>query len=268
MGILSSMRDLAGGRVGTTGIDDRPAAPGAPGPATGSDAGIAHGQAPSRAIRAAAVRDRQVDELIGLVKGVLADGHVAEGEARFLLDWLTTNVDARDTWPASALYPRLARALSDDRLDADEASELLALLAQTVGGNAPARGEASMATALPLDDPPPRSRFRRTHLRVHREVLRGHARLVRAAGDATRRRDRQRLEEARLSRDRRDRVPRLDPLDPRAQDREGGRAEEWGRPARDRERAPLAGGARIGDRCAPITRWRAIRDRSAEQRRA
>lgn len=155
MGILSSMRDLAGGRVGTTGSDDRPAAPGAPVPATGSDAGIAHGQAPSRAIRAAAVRDRQVDELIGLVKGVLADGHVAEGEARFLLDWLTTNVDARDTWPASALYPRLARALSDDRLDADEESELLALLAQTVGGNAPARGEASMATALPLDDPPP-----------------------------------------------------------------------------------------------------------------
>lgn len=114
-----------------------------------------HGQAPLPAFRAAAVRDRQVDELIGLVKGVLADGQVAEAEARFLLTWLTTNAGARESWPASALYPRLVRALQDDRLDAEEEGELLALLTTTVGGNAPARGESSMSTALPLTRPEP-----------------------------------------------------------------------------------------------------------------
>lgn len=114
-----------------------------------------HGQAPAPAIRAAAVQDRQIDELIGLIKGVLADGSVATGEARFLLDWMTTNTHARAVWPASALYPRLLRALSDDRLDADEEGELLALLANTVGGNAPERGEASMSTALPITRPEP-----------------------------------------------------------------------------------------------------------------
>ena len=114
-----------------------------------------HGQAPAPGIRAAAVVGRQVDELVGLIKGVLADGAVAEAEARFLLDWLAANAGAREAWPANVIYPRLLRALSDDHLDADEESEILALLVSAVGGNATARGEASMSTALPITRPEP-----------------------------------------------------------------------------------------------------------------
>lgn len=37
------------------------------------------------AFRNEAVTDRQIDELIGIIKGVLADGMVSQGEVEFLL---------------------------------------------------------------------------------------------------------------------------------------------------------------------------------------
>jgi len=113
------------------------------------------GNAPIAAIRAEAVADRDVDELIGIVKGVMADGNVVADEARFLLAWMEQHSAARAAWPGRVMYPRLLAAMSDGHLTGDEESELLGLLANAVGGNAPARGEASMATALPLTDPEP-----------------------------------------------------------------------------------------------------------------
>lgn len=47
------------------------------------------------AYRSQAVANRQVDELIGIVKGVMADGMVHQGEAEFLLLWMRTNNGAR-----------------------------------------------------------------------------------------------------------------------------------------------------------------------------
>jgi NAD-dependent DNA ligase len=44
--------------------------------------------------------------------------------------------------------------------DAHEEGELLELLLHTVGGNAPARGEASMSTELPFTKPPPTIDFK------------------------------------------------------------------------------------------------------------
>jgi len=115
----------------------------------------AHGQPRVTAFRSEAVADRQIDELIGLAKGVLADGVVSKVEAEFVLSWLETNRAARTFWPAKVLYPRLVAILADGILDHDEEQELLALIQQCVGGNAPAQGEASMSTALPITRPEP-----------------------------------------------------------------------------------------------------------------
>lgn len=114
-----------------------------------------HGQAPLAAFRSEAVIDRQIDELIGLAKGVLADGAISKEEAAFLLGWLETNRAAKELWPANVLYPRLIAALADGHLTSDEEGELLELLLQTVGGNAPGRNEASMSASLPLTKPEP-----------------------------------------------------------------------------------------------------------------
>lgn len=117
------------------------------------------GQAPSPRYRAAAVADRDVDELIGIVKGVLADGQVTKGEASFLLEWMESHANVRDDWPISVLYPRVVSALRDGVVSADEESELLGLLASAVGKNGPTRGVGSMSTALPVNDPAPKVEF-------------------------------------------------------------------------------------------------------------
>ena len=127
-------------------------APRTPSPAALRDS---DGQAPVAAYRSEAIVDRQIDELIGIAKGLLADGHVNQIEATFLLRWLETNRAASALWPAKALYPRLVAILSDGVIDAAEEKELLELMLRCVGGNAPARDEASMSTALPLTKPPP-----------------------------------------------------------------------------------------------------------------
>jgi hypothetical protein len=106
------------------------------------------------AFRNEAATDRQIDELIGIIKGVLADGMVSQGEVEFLISWMDTNRRAANLWPAKVLYPRLAAAMADGRLDLEEESEILELLTKTVGGNtAPQFGNASDSTRLPFTEP-------------------------------------------------------------------------------------------------------------------
>jgi len=114
------------------------------------------GQPLAQALRRDAVEGRQVDELLGLVKGVLADGALCEGEVHFLLRWLESNHEIVDSWPASVIYPRIVAALADDHVDPQEEAELMSLLLSLVGGNtAPLHGEHSNSTTLPLCRPLP-----------------------------------------------------------------------------------------------------------------
>lgn len=106
--------------------------------------------------RSHAVANRQVDELIGIVKGVMADGMIHQGEAEFLLLWMRNNNGALDKWPARAIYPRLASALADGHMDASEESEIMDILLAAVGGNtAPMNGQASDSSSLPYCKPAP-----------------------------------------------------------------------------------------------------------------
>lgn len=118
----------------------------------------AHGQ-PDRAFRYHAVTERQIDEMLGLCKGIMADGAVCQGEAEFLLQWIEANRQAAGQWPASVIYPRLSAMLADGVLDGEEERELLRLLGEVVGFNAPAVGESSGSSSLPLCRPAPMIRF-------------------------------------------------------------------------------------------------------------
>lgn len=104
--------------------------------------------------RHTAVADRQIDELIGIVKGVMADGMVTQGEVEFLLRWMETNRHAANLWPAKALYPRLAQVAAKGFMTLHEEGDMLDLLMKTVGGNtAPQLGFQSNSTKLPLSEP-------------------------------------------------------------------------------------------------------------------
>jgi len=102
--------------------------------------------------------DRQIDEVIGLAKGIMADGCVTQQEAEFLLEWLETNRHAANKWPANILYQRLKLALQDGVLDSDEEKELLILLAD-ITGKPKLDSTHSMTTTLPICDPAPKVTF-------------------------------------------------------------------------------------------------------------
>lgn len=109
-----------------------------------------------KAFRSEAIIDRQIDELIGIIKGVMADGMIHQGEIEFLLAWMHSNRNTCDKWPSKVIYPRLAAALADGVIDIQEESEIMDILLATVGGNtAPQHGLASDSTSLPLSKPAP-----------------------------------------------------------------------------------------------------------------
>jgi hypothetical protein len=119
--------------------------------------GIFSQGAPTPLIAEKARRDRTTDELIGLCRGILADGSVNISEARFLLDWLERHREFLGVFPFDVLHRRVYDALSDGVLSSDEESDLLDALSRTIGGesNAVPGSSASLTTALPFDDPLP-----------------------------------------------------------------------------------------------------------------
>lgn len=111
----------------------------------------------SARINAGMRQSRDINELIGLCKGVLADGVVNFAEAVFMLEWLEAHTDCLNIWPASELYATLDSFLEDGVLDSSEESQLLGTLVGITG--VPVRleregGEAvSTSSTLPLYEP-------------------------------------------------------------------------------------------------------------------
>ncbi|WP_306168599.1 BRCT domain-containing protein [Halomonas sp. MMSF_3323] len=100
------------------------------------------------------------NELIGLARGLLADGMLNQSEAEYLLKWLEERPGALDTWPYNVLFQRLNESLADGHLDSDEEAEMLGMLVDlTGGGNLESGATAVNTTALPLNDPQPSIEF-------------------------------------------------------------------------------------------------------------
>ena len=111
--------------------------------------------------RSARVSERSVDELIGLCRGLLADGSIVQSEAEFLLNWMKANrVDCMQ-WPMNMLFARVSGMLEDGLLDSSEQAQLFDLLNRFTGNGVLPDGVAESglvvpsATTLPLDDPEP-----------------------------------------------------------------------------------------------------------------
>jgi NAD-dependent DNA ligase len=103
-------------------------------------------------------------ELLGLIKGIRADGRVVEEEAAFLKDWIADHHDIRSEWPGNVLFDRIEVMLADRVLDSGEQRELLARLCDFVELRARADSmtislDQTSATpvtcASPFDDPLP-----------------------------------------------------------------------------------------------------------------
>ncbi|MBC8210904.1 MAG: BRCT domain-containing protein [Gammaproteobacteria bacterium] len=99
--------------------------------------------------------DTEITELIGIARGILADGTVVQSEAEFLLRWLENNKECADTWPANVIYSRLKHYLNDNILTPDEEGELMAFLIDLTGGSLPDPTSRSHSAALNFSFPEP-----------------------------------------------------------------------------------------------------------------
>lgn len=100
------------------------------------------------------IDDRQIDTLIGLGKGLLADGKVDQSEAEFLLTWLIQSRQATENPIIINLLSKVDAMLEDGVLDQEESAELLSLL-RKITGEPSEIGELAKTTSLPTDNPPP-----------------------------------------------------------------------------------------------------------------
>lgn len=102
---------------------------------------------------------RQVDELIGLARGICADGVINQAEVEYLEKWLAGNLHITGQPLIQTLFERVRAALSDGEVTPDEQRDLFDTL-KSFGASDIECGEALKATTLPLCDPPPDITFR------------------------------------------------------------------------------------------------------------
>jgi NAD-dependent DNA ligase len=100
------------------------------------------------------IASRQIDELIGIASGLVADDQINQAEVEFLQKWLAANSIISDQPVIKVLYRRVNQMLADGIVDEDEKAELLDTLNQFSRRDFEL-GEVLKATSLPLNEPAP-----------------------------------------------------------------------------------------------------------------
>jgi len=94
-----------------------------------------HGQPVTTRLRQAANHARDINELIGICRGIVFDGKVSGGEVVNLYKWLHAQPELAKVWPANVIYKRLCEVIADKVLTAAEAADLLAMFNEIVGAS-------------------------------------------------------------------------------------------------------------------------------------
>lgn len=104
------------------------------------------------------ITSRQIDELVGLARGIAADGRINQAEVEFLQKWLAANMAISDQPLIRRLYDRVALILTDGIADVEECADLLTTL-NSFSDRDFELGEVLKSSTLPLCDPAPVLRF-------------------------------------------------------------------------------------------------------------
>lgn len=104
------------------------------------------------------ISNRQVDELIGLARGLCADQIINLAEVEFLQKWLAFNTSISNEPMIATLYERVSEVLSDGAVSEDECAQLFSTL-NAFSNTDFELGEAMKSSKLPLCHPAPLLRF-------------------------------------------------------------------------------------------------------------
>ena len=106
----------------------------------------------------ARLNDRQVTELIGLARGLIADGKLNDPEIHFLHKWLVATEGVSQNTLVAKILGRIEEVLDDGIIDEEERLDLFETLQAFVGNDFEV-GEVLKSTTLPLCDPAPKLFF-------------------------------------------------------------------------------------------------------------
>jgi NAD-dependent DNA ligase len=97
---------------------------------------------------------RSVDELVGLAKGIAADGRLADEELEYLVRWLVANREITSDPIVAGLYRQVQSMLSDGVFDDEERTDLLSILSD-FASRPMEMGEPMLSTAISFSAPLP-----------------------------------------------------------------------------------------------------------------
>ena len=97
---------------------------------------------------------KSINELYGLIEGILADHVLTTDEIMFLADWLSRCNNLLHEWPANVIGAKVAEILDDGEITELEAQELAELLAKVIGGQPEETNLQLRATRLPVEESP------------------------------------------------------------------------------------------------------------------
>ena len=113
-----------------------------------------HGQPIIREYNAARRASRGVHELLGFLRGIIADNFISEQETESLAKWCVANREIADIWPVNVLVRRIDSIYADGLVTAEERADLAELVREIVGKQDDETLEFG-PTDLPLTKPAP-----------------------------------------------------------------------------------------------------------------
>ncbi len=126
---------------------------------TGAAPGDGKGLSSAEAGEAARSMERAIDELLGVCRGIIADGKVVPHEADYLKIWLEKHQQVSGIWPANVLVERLRRIYADGVVDEWEQEELAEVLGRITGEKPGFQDAIRLASDVAIDYPEPRIDF-------------------------------------------------------------------------------------------------------------
>ena len=96
-----------------------------------------------------------MDQLLRLCKSFMADNYLSEDEIRQLGAWLDNHREVFEEWPGTVIAQRVQQVLADGVVTEEERADLQRLLKKAAGEKPDINLALTLATRLPIDDPPP-----------------------------------------------------------------------------------------------------------------